>query len=102
MAVRGKTVADAMEVINDLSTRFNIHVERQEKTNELTATRINDLEKEDIRKDAKIDAVGKDTSRILELMSQGHNTFREWFVAVTPWILIVFGLVYFYIKNGGL
>ena len=102
MAVRGKTVADAVELINDLSTRFNVHVERQDKVNELTATRINDLEKEDIRKDAKIDTVKTDTARILEMMSKSRNTFREWFVAITPWILIVIGLIYFYIKNGGL
>ena len=102
MAVRGKTVADAMELIGLLSTRFDVHLERQDKLNDATYEEITKLKIEGIRQDAKIDMVKNDTVRILETMTKSRNNFKDWFVAATPWLFAIFTLIYFYIKNGGL
>jgi hypothetical protein len=64
MAVRSKTVADAIERIEDLEAvfgkhvgKFEAHVEKQQGFNESITARVVDAEKADITIGAKLDTI---------------------------------------------
>lgn len=100
---------DAVHKIETVSSALHSHIGAQTVINE-SLTRGIEKNAEEIvylridseKKNGVMELLRADMSRVLLILSEGQNKVLAWINALTPWALVLCGLIYFFItKKGG-
>lgn len=94
MPPKGRTVADAMEYIDDVAKALDVHIREQRAQDQEFDKRIVELEKSDIRAQGKLDA-------ILERLERKQTTWQVWGPALLGSAISVAAVIVAIIALGG-
>lgn len=94
MPPRGRTVADAMEYIDDVAKALDLHIRDQRTQGQEFDRRIVELEKSDIRAQGKLDA-------ILDRLERKQTTWQVWGPALLGSAISVAAVVVAIVALGG-
>lgn len=94
MPPKGRTVADAMEYIDDVARALDVHIKEQRAQDQEFDKRIVELEKSDIRAQGKLDA-------ILDRLERKQTTWQVWGPALLGSAISVAAVIVAIIALGG-
>lgn len=101
-------IREAVQKVEDVSKTLHHHIGAQVEINnslkksvEKNSEAITALQLENRDSAGTMNMVRADLARVLEIVSNGQSRTLAWINALTPWALVLCGLVYFFITNKG-